>query len=148
MIDPNSTHTESIEALYFAYRAFTAEPDRVLAARGLGRAHHRIVHFVGRQPGITVGGLLDTLSISKQALAGPLRRLVQDGLVHSEPDADDKRIRKLSLTPTGAALAADLSAVQSAMLQRAFALVGHDAAAAWLDTTLALAAQDTGAATP
>ncbi|MEM7377772.1 MAG: MarR family transcriptional regulator [Pseudomonadota bacterium] len=148
MVDPNSAHTESIEALYFAYRAFTAEPDRVLAARGLGRAHHRIVHFVGRQPGITVGGLLDTLSISKQALSGPLRRLVQDGLVRSQRDAEDKRIRKLSLTPSGAALAADLSAVQSAMLQRAFDAVGRDAATAWLETTLVLAAQDTETAAP
>ena len=105
MIDLNPDHTDSIEALYFAYRAFTAEPDRLLEARGLGRAHHRIVHFVGRRPGITVGRLLDTLAISKQALSAPLRRLVDDGLIRSDTDSNDKRIRKLYLSAAGESLA-------------------------------------------
>ena len=142
MIDLNVKHIDSIEALYFAYRAFTAEPDRLLAARGLGRAHHRIVHFVGQRPGITVGGLLDVLRISKQALAAPLRQLIDAELVRSERDETDKRIRKLFLTPSGRRLAVDLSTAQSVMLQRAFDKVGHEAATAWLDTTLALAAQE------
>lgn len=145
MIDLKSDHTDSIEALYFAYRAFTAEPDRILAACGLGRAHHRIVHFVGRRPGTTVGGLLEILDISKQALSAPLRRLLKDGLVHSEVDQDDKRVRKLYLTKRGTKLAAELTRVQSVMLQRAFERVGHESARHWLETTLVLAAADAAA---
>lgn len=144
MVDLNKADTDAIEAMYFAYRAFTAEPDRLLAERSLGRAHHRIVYFIGRQPGITVGTLLETLHISKQALAAPLKRLHQEGLVRYQSDPSDKRIRQLFLTPEGLSLEGELSNAQSAMLQRAFDQVGPKAASAWLKTTRALAAQDAG----
>ncbi len=69
--------------LFFGFRAVTAEPDRILAERGLGRVHHRILYFVGRSPGIRVGALLTTLGVSRQALNRPLRALLRAGLVES-----------------------------------------------------------------
>lgn len=142
MVDQNKLHRDAIEALYFAYRAFTAEPDRILAELELGRAHHRILYFVGREPGVTVGDLLLTLGISKQALAGPLKRLLQENWIQQATDDGDKRIRRLTLTQKGQKLERQLSAAQSAMLRAAFEAVGPDRAQAWLDTTHALATLD------
>ncbi len=70
---------EALELFFFGYREFTAYPDGVLAKRGLGRVHHRILYFVGRNPGVTVGDLLGVLGVSKQALNAPLRRLMAEG---------------------------------------------------------------------
>ena len=71
---------ESIEAFYFAYRQFTAGPDKVLGRKGLNRVHHRILYFIGRKPGVGVGELLDTLQVSKQALNAPLRQCSKKGV--------------------------------------------------------------------
>ena len=87
MVDPRQDELrEAIELLYFAYRAFTDQPDRILEGRGLGRMHHRILYFIGRNPGISIGGLLGVLAISKQALNAPLRQLIEMKLVASMAD--------------------------------------------------------------
>jgi DNA-binding MarR family transcriptional regulator len=123
MIDqkPKDELHEAIELFYFAYRAFTDRPDRILERRGLGRMHHRILYFIGSRSGISVGGLLAVLAISKQALNGPLRQLIELKLVETAADKDDRRLKKLRLTPEGAALESELSGAQIAYLKTAFA---------------------------
>ena len=90
-----------IELLFFAYRDFTGDPDAVLAGRGLGRAHHRAIHFINRAPGITVAGLLDILQVTKQSLNRVLRQLIEEGLVDSLEGKVDRRQRNLFLTDAG-----------------------------------------------
>lgn len=133
MIDSNNDidPRRAIEHFYFAYRAFTAGPDRLLEARGLGRVHHRILYFVGRNPGLSVGMLLDILKVSKQAINAPLRKLVEDGLIAIEKPASDRRMRCLSLTDEGMALEAHLTAIQTELLARAFSRAGPGAASGW-----------------
>ena len=97
---------QGIELMFFAYRGFTADPDRILAARGYGRAHHRAIHFINRRPGLTVNELLDFLGVTKQSLNRVLRQLVDDGLVESRVGREDRRHRNLHLTAAGRALRA------------------------------------------
>lgn len=118
-----------IEALFFAYRAFTSDPDRILESRGLGRAHHRVVHFINRSPGMTVSTLLFTLGITKQSLNRVLRRLIDEGLVHSAIGTGDRRARNLYLTEAGLALEHELSDAQRARVGSAFSTAGKDAVA-------------------
>lgn len=122
---------EAIEAFFFAYRAFTTSPDRMLGEQGLGRVHHRILYFVGRDPGCSVNELLHTLEVSKQALNPPLRELVERGLIGMTPAEHDRRIRRLSLTEAGAALERQLSAGQMQLLRQGFGLAGNGAEAGW-----------------
>lgn len=130
----------AIETFFFAYRAFTTPPDRVLAERGLGRVHHRVLYFVGREPGITVTALLAVLGVSKQALNGPLRVLVERGLVATAPDEQDRRVKRLTLTPPGAQLEGQLSGTQMAMLETIFQDAGPAAETAWRAVMARLAA--------
>jgi DNA-binding MarR family transcriptional regulator len=95
---------QGIELMFFAYRGFTADPDRILGARGYGRAHHRAVHFINRRPGLMVNELLDILGVTKQSLNRVLRQLVDDGLVESRVGALDRRQRNLHLTAAGQVL--------------------------------------------
>lgn len=120
---------ETMELLFFAYRDFTAGPDEVLADYGFGRAHHRVIYFVGRHPGITVGDLLRILGITKQSLARVLGDLLDGGLVVQEPDARDRRKRRLILAPPGIELERRLTAGQMAHLRAAMAEAGPQAAA-------------------
>lgn len=122
---------DAIELFYFAYRAFTAEPDRIVAAEGLGRAHHRILYFVGRRPDITVNALLDVLSVSKQALNGPLRRLIEGQWVAVRQDEQDRRYKRLRLTERGVKLEARLTGAQMKHLASAFTRVGSAAEGEW-----------------
>ena len=122
---------ESIESLYFGYRAFTAGPDRILAARGLGRVHHRILYFVGRNEDCSVSGLLDVLAVTKQALHAPLRQLMEMGLVESRAAPDDRRRKRLRLTVAGERLEAKLTATQLKLLDEVFAEVGPTAERGW-----------------
>ena len=133
MIDLNrqARLREAIELLFHAYRAFTAPPDRILEARGLGRVHHRILYFVARSPGTTVTALLGVLGVSKQALNAPLRQLVEAGLVGAAASPHDKRSKLLSLTEAGVALEAELSGTQMALLEEVFTAAGPDAEQAW-----------------
>ena len=119
----------AIEAMFFAYRGFTADPDRILAERGYGRAHHRAVHFIGREPGLTVTALLTILGVTKQSLNRVLRTMVEDGLVESRVGRSDRRQRQLFLTEAGAALERTLSDAQRARMRQAFREAGPEAVA-------------------
>ena len=118
-----------IEAMFFAYRGFTADPDRILAEYGYGRAHHRAIHFINRWPGTTVNNLLSILGVTKQSLNRVLRTLVEDGLVESAVGTRDRRERHLTLTETGRALEAELNEVQTARMRDAFRRAGPEAVA-------------------
>jgi DNA-binding MarR family transcriptional regulator len=118
---------KGIEAMFFAYRGFTADPDRILAEKSYGRAHHRAVHFINRSPGTTVNNLLSILGVTKQSLNRVLRTLIDDGLVDSRIGTKDKRERHLFLTETGAELEAELSTAQRNRMRAAFRQVGPDA---------------------
>ena len=118
-----------IEAMFFAYRGFTADPDRILAERGYGRAHHRAIHFINRSPGTTVNNLLDILGVTKQSLNRVLRRLIADGLIESRVGQRDKRERHLYLTEAGQALERDLSEAQRRRMRAAYRAAGPEAVA-------------------
>ncbi|GAA5075498.1 MarR family transcriptional regulator [Roseibacterium beibuensis] len=118
-----------IEAMFFAYRGFTADPDRILQEYGYGRAHHRAIHFINRTPGTTVNNLLSILGVTKQSLNRVLRALVEDGLVESRVGTRDKRERHLYLTDEGKALERELSEAQRARMRAAFRNAGPEAVA-------------------
>ena len=112
------------DLLFFGYRDFTAGADAILAELGLGRAHHRVLHFVGRRPGISVGELLGILGVTKQSLGRVLTPLVEGGLVHASEGRSDRRQRLLSLTPQGAALERQLFERQRERVVRAYREAG------------------------
>ncbi|MGB0797823.1 MAG: MarR family winged helix-turn-helix transcriptional regulator [Planktomarina sp.] len=116
-----------IEAMFFAYRGFTADPDRILGDHGYGRAHHRALHFIQRSPGTTVNNLLAVLGVTKQSLNRVLRTLIADGLVLNEVGKRDKRERHLTLTPNGVELEQALSDAQRDRMRSAYREVGPDA---------------------
>ncbi len=118
---------QGIEMLYFAYRDFTGECDAMLAPLGLGRAHHRVIYFVGRNPGISVAALLDILKITKQSLSRVLGQLVEQEYVAQEKGTRDRRQRLLHLTEKGRALERRLSAAQRTRIARAYGAAGGDA---------------------
>lgn len=120
---------QGIEAMFFAYRGFTADPDRILATMAYGRAHHRALHFIARKPGKTVTNLLGILGVTKQSLNRVLRTLVEDGLVESRVGETDKRERHLYLTEKGAALEQRLSDAQRARMRAAYRAAGPEAVA-------------------
>jgi DNA-binding MarR family transcriptional regulator len=116
-----------IELLFFAYRDFTGDADEVLAKLGFGRAHHRVLHFVNRQPGLKVAELLDILKITKQSLGRVLRQLIEQGYVLQKEGASDRRQRLLYVTPRGEALAMKLANLQTVRISRALADLGPNA---------------------
>ena len=118
---------QGIEAMFFAYRGFTADPDRILTEMAYGRAHHRAIHFINRAPGTTVNNLLTILGVTKQSLNRVLRTLIGDGLVESRVGTVDKRERHLFLTDPGHALEATLSDAQRARMRSAFKDAGPEA---------------------
>lgn len=117
------------EAMFFAYRAFTADPDRILENYQYGRAHHRAIHFIQRQPGLNVNTLLALLGVTKQSLNRVLRTLVDDGLVAAKVGRQDKRERHLFLTESGAALERELSDAQRNRMRAAYRQAGPTAVA-------------------
>lgn len=119
---------ELIELLYFGYRDFTSDPDVLLLDFGFGRAHHRVVHFVGRNPGISVAELLDILRITKQSLARVLKELVDRGIIEQRSGNTDRRKRLLYLTQDGVSLHARLMQPQIERVQSAIKHAGGDAA--------------------
>jgi DNA-binding MarR family transcriptional regulator len=120
---------KGIEAMFFAYRGFTADPDRILSGMDYGRAHHREVHFIHRSPGTTVSNLLTILGVTKQSLNRVLRTLIDDGLVRSEKGRVDGRERHLHLTPKGQELERALSDAQRARMRAAYRAAGPQAVA-------------------
>ena len=116
-----------IEAIFFAYRGFTSDPDKILAGYSYGRAHHRAIHFIDRCPGTTVNNLLDILGVTKQSLNRVLRKLIEDGLVKSKIGEVDKRERHLVLTPDGLKLERQLSKAQRQRMGEAYRKAGSEA---------------------
>lgn len=124
-----------IELLFFAYRDFVGDPDEVLSKLGFGRAHHRVLHFVNRNPGMRVADLLDILNITKQSLGRVLKQLVDEGHVVQKEGAQDRRQRLLYATPKGEALSLKLAHLQTQRITRAFGELGpgaHEAARRFL----------------
>ena len=124
-----------IELLFFAYRDFVGDADEVLAKFGFGRAHHRVLHFISRNPGMKVAELLDILKITKQSLGRVLKQLIDEGYVEQKEGAKDRRQRLLFVTVDGEALALRLAALQTARIGRAlaeFAAADRDAARRFL----------------
>jgi len=118
---------KGIEAMFFAYRGFTADPDRILQKHSYGRAHHRAIHFINRSPGTTVNNLLDILGVTKQSLNRVLRKLIEDGLVESRIGTEDKRERHLFLSEEGKALERELSETQRTRMRAAYRAAGPEA---------------------
>ncbi|MBW3096090.1 MarR family winged helix-turn-helix transcriptional regulator [Pseudohoeflea coraliihabitans] len=144
---------QTIELLFFAYRDFISDPDAILARYGFGRAHHRVVHFVSRQPGLTVADLLETLKITKQSLARVLKQLIENGYVNQVAGPQDRRQRKLFVTPKGRELALALARPQSRRIAHAFSRLDNPGRenvlqflAGMIDAQDGLAAHTAGAA--
>ena len=114
-----------IELLFFAYRDFVGDADQELLAFGFGRAHHRVMHFVTRYPGLKVADLLDVLRITKQSLGRVLKQLLDEGYIVQKTGSNDRRQRLLFATPKGEALVTKLATLQTTRINRA--LTGLDA---------------------
>lgn len=112
------------DLLFFGYRDFTAGADEILAELGMGRAHHRVLHFVGRRPGITVGELLGILGITKQSLGRVLTPLLEEGYVAQATGRSDRRQRLLHLTEKGQALERRLFERQREWVMKAYREAG------------------------
>jgi DNA-binding MarR family transcriptional regulator len=133
---------QGIELLFFAYRDFTAEPDAILAKYGFGRAHHRVIHFVGRHPQMTVGELLAILRITKQSLSRVLGQLVRQEFVLQQPGAHDRRQRLLELTPKGRDLERKLSEPQRTRISNAYRQAGPRAVEGFREIMLRIIAAE------
>jgi DNA-binding MarR family transcriptional regulator len=131
-----------IELLFFAYRDFTSDPDRILEPLGMGRAHHRVIHFVGRNPGMTVGALLTILKITKQSLNRVLGQLVREGYIVSRAGTKDRRERLLTLTAAGSALERRLFEPQRRRVGAAFENAQPGAVAGFSEILLGLVNAD------
>lgn len=139
MIDPQKANLlESIELLFYAYRAFTTQPDQILADRGLSRTHHRLLYFVGRNPNISVNALREILGVSKQAMNAPLRQLMAHKLIEGVTAEHDKRVKELKLTKTGLELERRLTETQIKQLTEVFDQCGDKAADQWRKVMRAL----------
>lgn len=117
-------HIAVIELLFYAYQDFTADPDRLLLELGFGRAHHRVLYFVSRRPGLTVAELLDVLGITKQSLGRVLKQLIDDDYILQQAGINDRRQRELYPTKKGRDLSLKLSAPQSERIERALKQAG------------------------
>jgi DNA-binding MarR family transcriptional regulator len=113
-----------IELLFFAYRDFTRDADAILGQLALGRAHHRVLHFVDRHPGLRVADLLEILKITKQSLAPVLKQLVDEGWIEQQTGVEDRRVRRLRATAKGVNLARRLDQVQAKRIAAALATCG------------------------
>lgn len=116
-----------IELMFFAYRDFVRDADRILASDGFGRAHHRVLYFVTRRPGMTIAALLEILEITKQSLNRVLNDLVDRSYVTTRSGEADRRRRLLFATGRGEALINEIAEIQSARFERAFGVLGNGA---------------------
>ncbi len=132
-MSPEEVHrlNEALEALHFGFRAVTAHPDERLKALGYSRVHHRILYFVGRNPGCSVNELLRIMRVSKQYLNRPLRQLVEDGYIQARKDRHDRRVKRLRLTRKGRRLEERLTGEQRTQLAEVFDRAGPQAEAGW-----------------
>jgi DNA-binding MarR family transcriptional regulator len=127
-----------MELLFYSYRDFTAEPDAILASYGFGRAHHRVIYFVGRNPRITVSELLGILRITKQSLSRVLGQLVREGFIVQHPGPRDRRQRLLELTPKGLEMERMLSEPQRKRIAAAYREAGPEAVEAYQTVMLGI----------
>jgi DNA-binding MarR family transcriptional regulator len=116
-----------VELLYFGYSHLYRQTDECLAKQGLGRAHHRALYFIARDPDMTISTLLRTLAITKQSLGRVLNELMERGLVEARTGREDRRQRLLRLTMTGAALEAELFDAMRQRLGSAYGQAGQEA---------------------
>ncbi|MGC6471638.1 MAG: MarR family winged helix-turn-helix transcriptional regulator [Parvibaculales bacterium] len=123
--------TEAVELMFFAYRDFVADPDRLLTERNLGRAHHRALHFIGRDPGMSVTELLNILGITKQSLSRVLRELLVDGYVTQTISQNDRRKRLLTLSDKGHEFLENLITPQHQRFQKAITETDAATLTAW-----------------
>lgn len=133
---------QGIEMLFYTYRDFIAEPDAILRQYGFGRAHHRVIYFVGRYPDMTVSALLDILQITKQSLSRVLGQLVREGYISQDKGPQDRRQRLLSLTEKGREMEGALTADQRARFARAFRDAGEEAVEGFRQVMLGLLSRD------
>jgi DNA-binding MarR family transcriptional regulator len=135
---PDDRVVELIELMFFAYRDFIAGPDKILAEFNFGRAHHRVLHFVNRYPGLRVADLLDILKITKQSLARVLKQLVEQGYIEQRAGTSDRRERLLFTTGRGASLALRLMQPQQQRIGKAAEIAGDAGTATLVQLLFAL----------
>jgi DNA-binding MarR family transcriptional regulator len=133
---------QGIELLFFSYRDFTAEPDAILECYGFGRAHHRVIHFVGRHPQMTVTELLSILRITKQSLSRVLGQLIRQEFILQRPGPQDRRQRLLELTPKGRELERRLSEPQRERVAKAYRQAGTRAVEGFRKVLLGIIASE------
>jgi DNA-binding MarR family transcriptional regulator len=133
---------QGIELLFFGYRDFTAEPDEMLAEYGFGRAHHRVIYFVGRHAGLSVSELLAILKITKQSLSRVLSQLVEQGFIDQRAGETDRRRRLLELTEKGVELERRLSENQRQRIARAYREAGANAVEGFRRVMLGIISDD------
>lgn len=131
-----------VELLYFAYRDFTRDPDSILEESGLGRAHHRVLYFVSRNPDTSVSGLLKLLRITKQSLSRVLSQLVEQGYIDQRQGDVDRRQRLLNLTERGKNFEKALFAPQRKRMAEAYKNAGPDAVAGFWQVLLDIVDED------
>jgi DNA-binding MarR family transcriptional regulator len=140
------------DLLFFAYRDFTGTADAVLEQLGLGRAHHRAIHFIGRHPGMTVSRLLGILGVTKQSLSRVLTTLIEQGYVAQSAGRADRRQRLLTLTESGTALERQVFERQRECLTNAFRQAGPESVEGFRQVLRFMAAgsakRDAGGAEP
>jgi len=134
---------QGIELLFYAYRDFTSEPDAMLVHYGFGRAHHRVIYFVGRHPQMSVSELLEILQITKQSLSRVLGQLVRQGFIQQRTGKSDRRQRLLELTPKGVELERQLSETQRQRISRAYEHAGPAAVEGFRKVMLEIMSDDT-----
>ena len=133
---------QGMELLYFAYRDFTAEPDAILSEYRFGRAHHRVIYFVGRNPGINVSELLAILKITKQSLSRVLGQLVREEFIDQREGTRDRRQRLLNLTEKGITLERRLSESQRSRLAEAYREAGAEAVQGYRDVLVGMISEE------
>jgi DNA-binding MarR family transcriptional regulator len=140
---PTRDLDDALELLHFAFRQVVLEPDRILAERGLGRVHHRVLFMCRRCEGLSIGELQAILGVSKQALNRPLRDLFERDLLAATPDEADRRVSRLALTAKGKKFEEKVSGAQRAAFQRAFDAIGPRARTHWEQVMAELGAHRT-----
>jgi DNA-binding MarR family transcriptional regulator len=132
----------ALEAMYFGFNALIANPDVRLKGLGMSRIHHRILYFIGRGPGCSVGALLGKLKVTKQYINRPLRYLIEEGYVCVMLDSDDRRIKRLSLSAKGGELEKELSGDQREHFAKVFDQAGSEARNGWYKVMALLSESD------
>lgn len=131
----------ALESMHFGFRAMTYKPDQQLARLGLARIHHRLLYFLARHPGCSINELLQIMRISKQYLHQPLKKMIAQGYVSQQPDAADRRIKRIRLTAKGKKLEYELTEVQRRRFAEIFKQAGPAAEKHWRQVMALLSEQ-------